>query len=108
MKYRIPKQHQLYLPQQACTRRPRSYSHWLPAQNKEGFCPLSQESGELVYQNMFDLVCLLYPNADPNAVNARLNENLLILITGDSERIEQDFWRTGCFYFWDIMPFRRL
>src|SRR5947207_15573676 len=109
MRYRIPKAISVIYTQNCFAQdAQRTYLHCLPAQNEEGFCSLSQESGELVYQNMFDLICLLYTNADPNTINTRLNENLFILITGNSERVEQDLGRTGGLYFWDIMSLRCL
>jgi hypothetical protein len=42
-------------------------------------------------KDILDLVCLLDLDADADAVDARLNEDLLVLISGDGQRIQKDF-----------------
>jgi hypothetical protein len=42
---------------------------------------------------MLDFICLLDFNADSHTVDARLNENSLVLISGDGKGVQQDFWR---------------
>lgn len=61
-----------------------------------------------MYQYMLDLVGLLDSDANTHTVHAGLNEDLLILITGNSQRIEEDFWGTGGLDLWNVMPLRRL
>jgi hypothetical protein len=41
---------------------------------------------------VFDFICLLDLNADPDTVYARLDEDSLILVSGDSQGVQQDFW----------------
>ena len=57
---------------------------------------------------VFDLIGLLYFDADSNAVYARFDEDFLVLIAGDSQWVEKDFWRAGGFDFGDIVAFRCL
>jgi hypothetical protein len=59
----------------------------LPSENEERFGTLCQEAGELVDQDVFDLVCLLDPDADADAVDTGLDEDTLVLVTGDSQRV---------------------
>jgi hypothetical protein len=51
----------------------RSYLYGLPSQNKERLRSLRQKSRELVNQDIFNFVGLLYPNADTDTVDARFN-----------------------------------
>jgi hypothetical protein len=48
--------------------------------DEKSFCPLRQEPCKLVYQNMLNLVCLLDLDADPDTVNAWLDQDSLILV----------------------------
>jgi hypothetical protein len=57
---------------------------------------------------MLDFICLLDFNADSHTVDARLNENSLVLISGDGKGVQQDFWRGLRFDFGDIVSFRGL
>jgi hypothetical protein len=54
------------------------------SEDKKSLCPLRQEPRKFVYQNMLNLVCLLDLDADPDAVNARLNQDPLILVPRNS------------------------
>lgn len=65
-----------------------SYLDWLPTQDKEGLRSLGQEPRELVHQDILNLVRLLYLDADANTVDAGLDEDSLVFIPGDSERVE--------------------
>lgn len=56
-------------------------------------------------EDVFYLVGLLYPDADANTVDAGLYENLLVFISGDSQRIEEDFGGCCSFDFGDVVPF---
>ena len=56
-------------------------------------------------QDIFDLICLFDPNADSYTVHAWFYTDLFILVTGDGQRVEEDFWRTGSFDFGDVMTF---
>lgn len=76
---------------------------WFPPQNKEALRPLRQKSRELVHQDMLDLICLLDPNAHTHAVDRWLNEDLLVLVAGDCEWIEQHFWGRCGFDLGNIM-----
>jgi hypothetical protein len=61
-----------------------------------------------MYQNMLNLVCLLDLDADPNAVDAWLNKDSLILIPGNGQGIQENL--RGCLRLdlWNIVPFRGL
>ena len=54
-----------------------------PSQNEERLGTLCQEAGELVDQDVFDLVCLLDSDADADAVDTGLDEDTLVLVTRD-------------------------
>jgi hypothetical protein len=41
---------------------------------------------------MLNLVRLLDLDAYAHAVDARLDQDSLILVTGDGQRVQQDFW----------------
>lgn len=86
----------------------RVYLYRLPPQDKERLGALCQESCELVDQNMFDLVGLLYPDADADTVDTRLNEDLLIFVAGDVQRVQQELGGAAGFDFGDIVSFRGL
>jgi len=62
-----------------------------PSQNKECLSSLGQETREFVHQDVFNLVGLLYPYADPDTVDTRLDEDTFVLVAGDREGIEEDF-----------------
>ena len=52
---------------------------------------MGQEASELVDQDVLDLICLLYPNADADTVDAGLDEDTLVLIARDGQRVQEDF-----------------
>jgi hypothetical protein len=56
-----------------------------------------------MHKNMLDLIRLLDPYAHSHAIDRRLDEDSLFLITGDCERVEEDFGRGGCFDFGHIV-----
>ena len=58
-----------------------------------------------MYQYIFNFIRLLDFDADSYAVDARFDEHFLVLIARDRERVQEDFRRAGCFYFWDIVSF---
>ena len=59
-------------------------------------------------KNMLYLVCLLNPYTDTDTVDTRLNEDLLIFVPRDCQRIEENFGRACSFHLRDIMSFRGL
>ena len=59
-------------------------------------------------QYVLDLVRLLYFDADSNAVNARFDQNFLVFVAGDGQRVKEHFWRAGRFDFGNIVAFRCL
>lgn len=85
-----------------------AYLDWFSPQYEKGLGPLGQEPCEFMDQNVLNLVCLLDSYADSHTIDAWLYENLLILVSRDCQRVEQDFWRAGSFYFWHIVSFRGL
>lgn len=46
-----------------------THFYGLPPQNKERFCPLRQESGKFVYQDVLYIVCLFYLDAHAHTVD---------------------------------------
>ena len=62
-----------------------------PAQDVEGLGSLCQEAGELVDQNVLNLVRLLDFDADAHAVNAWLNVDALVFVSRHGEGVEDDF-----------------
>lgn len=74
-----------------------------PPQNEEGLGALFQESGELVYQDVLDLVGLLNLDADAHAVDAGLDEDALVLVTRNRQGRQEDLWRRPGLDFGDIV-----
>lgn len=66
----------------------KAYLYRFASQNEEGFGSLSQESGELVYQDILNLIGLFYPDANSHTVDARFYEDLLVLIAGNGQWVE--------------------
>lgn len=58
----------------------------LPPQNEETLRPLRQESRELMDQDILDLISLLDPNANSHRVDAGLDKDSLILVSGNRHR----------------------
>ena len=79
------------------------YLHGLSPQYEERFRPLCQKSGELVHQNVFNLVGLLNFDANPDTIDARFYQNFLVLVSRNCQRVEEDFWRACCFNLGYIM-----
>ena len=52
---------------------------------------------------MLNLICLLDLDADAHAVYAGLDQHTLVLVSGYSERVEEDFGRSLGFDFRDIV-----
>lgn len=77
----------------------------LPSEYKKGLRPLCQESGKLMYQNMLYLVRLLDLDANPNAIYAGFNKDLLVLVPRYCQWVQQDLWRAGGFNLGDIVSF---
>jgi hypothetical protein len=82
-----------------------TYLHWFPSQDEECLSSLSQESCELVYKDMLNLIRLLDLDADTNTVDAGLNQDPLIFVSGDRQRVQEDLWGSLCFNFWNIVSF---
>lgn len=51
----------------------------------KGGLSLLEERCELVYKNVFDLIRLFDLDADAHRVDARLDENSLVIVTGDGQ-----------------------
>lgn len=64
---------------------------------------MCQEPCELVHENVFNLVGLLYLNADAYTVDARLYKHPLVLVAGNREWCQQHLRGGLCFDFGDIM-----
>lgn len=69
---------------------------------------MRQEAGELVHQDILDLVGLLDLDAYADAVDRGLDEHALILVPRDRQGREQDLWRRLRLYFGDIVSFSGL
>ncbi len=61
-----------------------------------------------MHQNLLNIIRLLNLDANPYTVDARLDQDPLILISCDNERIQQDFGGRLSFDFGDIVSFRGL
>ena len=61
-----------------------------------------------MYQNILDVIRLFYFDAHAHTVDGWFYEDFFILVSGDVERIEEDFGGTGGFNLWDIMALRGL
>lgn len=61
-----------------------------PPQDEEGLTPLGEETGELVDQNVLDLVRLLDPDADADRVDGRLDQDSLVLIARNGQGRQED------------------
>lgn len=81
------------------------YLDRLPPQDKERLGALRQESCELMDQDVFNLVCLFYPDADADTVDTRLDKDLLIFVAGDVQGVQQELRRASGFDFGDIVSF---
>lgn len=82
-----------------------AYLDSLSPQNEKGLGALGQEPGELVYENVLNLIGLLYPETDPDAVYAGLDKDPLILVARDNQGVEEDFGGALGFDLGDVMPF---
>lgn len=80
----------------------------LPPEDEKGLGALCQEAGELVHQDVFDLVGLLDLDAYPYAVDGRLDQDTLVLVARNGQRSQKHFGRRASFDFGDIVPFGRL
>jgi hypothetical protein len=75
----------------------------LPPEDEEGLGTLCEESGELVDQDVLNLVGLLDLDADSYAVDAGLNEHALVLVAGNCQRRQQDLGRCPSLDLGDIV-----
>ncbi len=64
-----------------------AYLDWLSTENEECFCTLGQESRKLMHKYVLNLIGLLNLDANTDAVDAGLNENTLVLVSRNGERI---------------------
>lgn len=80
-----------------------TYLHRLTSQDEERLRALSQESRKLMYQNILDFIRLLDTNANAHTIHTGLDQDLLALIAGHCERVQEHFGRTGSFDFGNIM-----
>jgi len=56
-------------------------------------------------QNILYFIGLLDLDADSYAVDAWLDQDSLVLIAGNDERVQKNFWGGLRFDFWDVVPF---
>lgn len=61
-----------------------------------------------MHQYILNLVCLLDLDTDAYTVDAGLDQDLFILVSGHGQRVEEDFWGAGGFDLGDVMPLRSL
>lgn len=69
---------------------------------------MCEEAGELVDENVLNLVCLLDLDADADRVDARLDEDALVFVARNRQRSEEDFGRGAGLDLGDIVPLGRL
>jgi hypothetical protein len=58
-----------------------------------------------VHKDVLDLIRLLDLDANPHAIDARLDQDFLMIISGNSKWVQKDLGRTGGFDFGNIVPF---
>jgi len=58
-----------------------------------------------VHQDILNLIRLLDLNANAYAIHTGLDQDSFVLIAGDCQGVEQDFWGTGGFDFGDVVAF---
>jgi hypothetical protein len=64
------------------------YLDRFPPQYEESFSSLCEETRELVNQDMFYLICLFDLYADANRVDARFDENSLVVVARHCKRVQ--------------------
>lgn len=77
---------------------------WFPPQDEERLGALLQEPGELVYQDVLDLVSLLDLEADAHAVDAGLDQDALVLVARNGQGRQEDLGRRAGLDLGDVMP----
>lgn len=63
------------------------YLDRFPPENEESLRALGQEPSELVHEDVLDLIGLLDLDADADAVDARFDEDLLIVVSRHGQRV---------------------
>jgi len=63
----------------------------LTTEHKEVISTLSKEAHETLCKDCIELIELLKANADTNAINRSLNENTLLLVTSNHNRVAKKF-----------------
>lgn len=84
------------------------YLDGFPPQNEKGLGALGQEASELVDKNVLNLIGLLYPDADSDAVDAGFYQDALVFVAGYRQRIEKHFWGALGLDFRNVVTLRRL
>lgn len=79
-----------------------------PPQDEEGLGALRQEAGEFVDKDLLDFVGLLDFDADADAVDARLDEDTLILVARNGQRGQEDLGRCASLNLGDIVSLSSL
>lgn len=94
-------------PMHACDAGALSGTHldWFPPQDEESLGSLGQESGKLVDQDVFDFVGLLDLDADAHTVDAGLDEDSLVLVSGNDQGVQQNLGGGLGFDLRDIVSF---
>lgn len=77
----------------------------LSSENEEGLGSLCQEPGELVYQDVLDLIGLLDLDADAYTVDAGLDKDSLVLVARNRQGCKQHFRGSPGFDLGDIVSF---
>ena len=65
---------------------------------------MRQEARELVHQDVLDLISLLDLDADAHGIDARLDQDFLIVIPRHGQWVEQNLWRARGLDFRHIVP----
>lgn len=69
-----------------------SYLDRLASQNDEAFSTLGQKAHELLGEDLLKLISLLDADTNAHRVDGTLNENLLLLVTSNNDRVEQELF----------------
>lgn len=82
--------------------------HWFPPQDEEVLCSHHHKAHELVAQNLLNLIGLLDSDADSDRVDGAFDQNLLLVITADDYRLEEQLFTAPHFHLWLVVSLHHL
>ena len=82
--------------------------HGFPTKNKEVVRSHHHKAHKLMAQNLLNFVSLLNSNTDSKRIDRSLDENLLLLVSANNHRGQQQFLAAPHFHFWLVVPLHNL